>query len=161
MTVASRDWSEVPDLLRHLYRIVRRFEELFPGRKFTPDGHLVGSIGEAAAARMFDLRLLPASAPEHDARTADGTLVQVKLTQGQSVALRAEPEHLIVLRLDSDLRIEVVYNGSGRAPWCNSGKMQKNGQRPVSLTKLRKLDEDVPEDVRLPIRHELDLGGER
>lgn len=48
------------------------------GRKFTPDGHLVGSIGEAMAAHMFDLRLLPAATPKHDATTADGrTFVQI------------------------------------------------------------------------------------
>ena len=80
--------------------------------------HLVGSIGEAVAARMFDLRLLPASTPEPDATTADRqTLVQIKLTQGKrGVALRAEPKHLLVLRLDPDLSVEVVYNGRGVAP---------------------------------------------
>ena len=51
-------WSEVPALLVALYRVVDRLEAIFPGRKFTPDRHLVGSIGEAVAARMFDLRLL-------------------------------------------------------------------------------------------------------
>ena len=44
------EWSEVGSLLGDLYRIVDRLEGLFPGRKFTPDGHLVGSIGEAHAA---------------------------------------------------------------------------------------------------------------
>ncbi len=51
-------WHEVGDLLGTLYRIVDRLEALFPGRKFTPDGHLVGSIGEALAAHMFGLDLL-------------------------------------------------------------------------------------------------------
>ena len=46
-------WTEVGELLASLYRIVERLEVLFPGRKFTPDGHLVGSIGEVIAARMF------------------------------------------------------------------------------------------------------------
>ncbi|MCY4128253.1 MAG: hypothetical protein OXG15_03295 [Gammaproteobacteria bacterium] len=59
----TEEWSEVGTLLGDLYRIVNRLEELFPGRKFTPDGHLVGSIGEALAAYMFGLELLPASAP--------------------------------------------------------------------------------------------------
>ena len=58
-------------MLGSLYRTVDGLEALFPGRKFTPDGHLVSSIGEAVAARMFDLRLLPASTPEHDATTAN------------------------------------------------------------------------------------------
>lgn len=33
-----------------LYAITRELELQFPGRKFTPDGHLVGSIGEVLVA---------------------------------------------------------------------------------------------------------------
>lgn len=29
-----------------IYRAVAALEQLYPGRKFTPDGHLVGSMGE-------------------------------------------------------------------------------------------------------------------
>ena len=53
------DLDEVPRLIGRLYEIVDRFEQLFPGRKFTPDGHLVGSIGEVIAANLHDLELLP------------------------------------------------------------------------------------------------------
>ena len=152
-------WSEVPALLGSLYRIVDGLEALFPGRKFTPDGHLVGSIGEAVAARMFDLCLLPASTPEHDATTADRqTLVQIKLTQGKrGVALRAEPKHLLVLRLGPDLCVEMVYNRRGRAAWSAAGKMQRNGQRVISIVKLRDLNVVTPDEHRLPIRNEVDL----
>ena len=152
-------WSEVPALLKSLYRVVNRLEKLFPGRKFTPDGHLVGSIGEAIAARMFNLTLLKASTAEHDAISADGqTLVQIKLTQGKrGIALRAEPEHLLVLRLAPDLSVKVVYNGCGQAPWAAAGKMQKNGQRPISLRKLRDIDGEVRDSERLPRHNEVNL----
>ena len=154
-------WVEVPSLLADLYRIVGRLQYLFPGRKFTPDGHLVGSIGEAVAARMFDLSLLKASTEAHDAETADGqALVQIKMTQGsRGVGLRAEPEHLLVLRLAADRSVEVVYNGGGQAPWSAAGKEQKNGQRPISLSRLRALDADVAASGRLRQRNELDLRG--
>ena len=157
---AADQWSEVPELLASLYCIVARLEALFPGRKFTPDGHLVGSIGEVLAARMFNLRPLGASTPEHDAATADGrTRVQIKLTQGKkSVALRAEPEHLLVLRLDSDRSVEVVYNGRGDEPWSAAGKKQSNGQREVSLSKLRSLNAEVPCPEHLPLCNEVNLG---
>ena len=78
----QKRWREVSELLASLYDIVARLEEFFPGRKFTPDGHLVGAIGEVIAAQMFDLELLPASNPGHDAVTGDGRRVQIKLTQG-------------------------------------------------------------------------------
>ncbi len=152
------EWSEVGTLLGDLYRIVHRLEGLFPGRKFTPDGHLVGSIGEALASYMFDLKLLPASAPGHDAITADGnTMVQIKLTQGKSVALRSEPEYLIVLRLNSDLEIEIVYNGRGATVWPHVSKLHSNGTRTISLSKLRKIDVVVCETDRLPVLNSVDL----
>ena len=152
-------WAEVPSLLEQLYRIVGRLQDLFPGRKFTPDGHLIGSIGEAVAARMFDLRLLPASTEAHDAHTADGCIrVQIKMTQGnRGVGLRAKPDHLLVLRLAKDLSIEVVYNGGGQRPWLEAGKEQTNGQHWLSLSRLRKLQAKVVPSERLPQRHRLDL----
>lgn len=57
----------VPELVRDLYKLVHRLEGLFPGRRFTLDGHLVGSLGEVMAAQRYALELLPASAEGHDA----------------------------------------------------------------------------------------------
>ncbi len=153
VTVVDRS-TEISELLATLYKVVDRLELLFPGRKFTPDGHLVGSIGEVLAARLFGLELLPASAPDHDATAEDGRMVQIKFTQGNSrVALRAEPEHLLVLRLCRHHRsVEIVYNGNGSGPWSKAGKMQKNGQRPISLKCLRDIDESVPQRDRLNLR---------
>ena len=155
---SSNEWSEVGHLLGKLYQIVERLEKLFPERKFTPDGHLVGSIGEALATYMFDLSLLKASAPVHDATTADGrTNVQVKLTQGKTINLSAEPDHLLVLRLTQDLIVEIIYNGRGKAPWRATGKRQRNSQCPISISKLRKLDKAVLESERLPLLNKVDL----
>ena len=49
----------IPNLIRRLYAIVADLETAFPGRKFTPDGPLVGSIGEVLAAHRYGLELLP------------------------------------------------------------------------------------------------------
>ena len=158
-TEHNRDhWSEVGQLLASLYDIVDRLEALFPGRKFTPDGHLVGSIGEVICARLFRLELLPASTPDHDARTRDGRRVQIKFTQGaRGVALRAEPDYLLVLRLAPDRFLEVVYNGNGKSPWSQSGSMQRNGQRQISLARLRAIDACVPDSDRLSRLDTVDL----
>lgn len=151
-------WHEVSELLASLYDIVARLEELFPGRKFTPDGHLVGAIGEVIAAQMFDLDLLPSSTPSHDAMTGDGRRVQIKLTQGTGrVALRSEPDFLLVFRLAPDRSIEVVYNGPGQQPWDKSGKMEKNGQRFISLPRLRNIDSAVRDANRIARSREINL----
>lgn len=145
---------EVFALITDLYRVVDDLEALFPERKFTPDGHLIGSIGEVVAAQMFGLALLPSSTAKHDAKATDGRFVQIKLTQGDRIALRAEPQQLLVLTLNRDLDLEVVYNGPGCAVWAAAGRKQSNGQRQVSLSKVRTIDKAVPKQDRLPlVRH--------
>ena len=131
--------KKIPALVKNLYEIVSELEEAFPGRKFTPDGHLIGSIGEVLVAERYELELLPNSTGVHDARTKEGKLVQVKATQGDGVGLSSEPDHLIVVKILKNGEIVEVYNGLGKLPWDNAGKMQKNGQRRISLNRLRSL----------------------
>jgi hypothetical protein len=80
--------DEIPELVSKLQRIVLRLEELFPGRHFTLDGHLVGSIAEVIASYMYDLELLPRSQQCHDGKCyRTGINVQIKGTQRNRVAM--------------------------------------------------------------------------
>lgn len=151
MSAVPNPVEEVPDLVARLYEIVAEFERLFPGRRFTPDGHLVGSIGEVVAAFRYGLNLRAHSAQGYDAVSSSGVRVEIKATQGKSVALREEPEHLIVLHLAKSGASSEVYNGPGAVVWSACGEMQRNGQRQVSLSKLRKLMAEVPIASRLPV----------
>ncbi len=139
----------LPDEVAQLYQIVKRLEEQYPGRPFTLDGHLVGSLGEVIAERVFGLSLYPPSHPVHDDRTADGREVQIKLTGGKTVALREEPDFLLVMQIIDPAHAEVVYNGPGHEPWEVAGKVQKNGQRPVSVSKLKQLNEVIMDNERI------------
>lgn len=125
--------------VRELYAITRELEELYPGRKFTPDGHLVGSIGEVLVAEHYGLTLLPNSSETHDAVTNDGKFVQIKATQMNKISISSEPEYLIVIKLNPDGSWDEIYNGPGSAAWKLAGKMHKNGQRAISLAKLGRL----------------------
>jgi hypothetical protein len=151
-TNTTIDWQEVSSLLEALYKASGRLEEVFPGRKFTLDGHLVGSIGEVIAAYMFDLTLVTASTQAHDALTRDGRRVEIKLTQGDSTGIRHPPEHLIVLHRPKGGPVRVSYNGPGLPAWEQAGKLQSNGQRTISLRKLSEIDSTIPEESRLPIK---------
>jgi hypothetical protein len=62
----------LPEPVAKIYEAVAELEARYPGRKFTPDGHLVGSIGEVIAAEALGLTLHPASYPGHDAFDANG-----------------------------------------------------------------------------------------
>lgn len=135
--------------IRFLYQTARELEQLFPGRHYTPDGHMIGSIGEALAASCYGLELFSAAEKTHDAKASDGRLVQIKATQINRVAISSEPEWLLVLKIHEDGTFSEVYNGPGKPVWENCGKMQKNGQRTISLLKLKLLQKEVPEDKRM------------
>ncbi len=130
--------------IKELYSIVNALEEQFPGRHFTPDGHLVGSIGEVVAAGYYGLKLLPASFETHDAISTNGKMVQIKATQGKYISLSSNPEHLVVLKILRSGDTEVLYNGPGGLVWEATGKMQKNGQKSISVSKLKSLMDSVP-----------------
>ena len=146
----SIDWGQVARYLDDLYTASDGLEQMFPGRKFTLDGHLVGSIGEVVAAYIFDLDLNPASTLGHDARSQDGRNVEIKLTQGRGVAIRHEPEHLIVLHRPKGGPMRVVYNGPGAPVWAAARAKQNNGQRPISLARLSRLVETLSHNDPLP-----------
>jgi len=145
-----REWDEgrrrrFHNLVQQLYLSVVGLDREFAaeGRRFTLDGHLVGSIGEVVAAYAFDLELLASGAETHDARAHDGTLVQIKLTGGSGgVGIYGKPDHLIVLQL-SKMEIRLIYNGPGARVWEKCGKLQKNGQRRISLSNLQALEADA------------------
>ena len=61
-----------------------------------------------------------------------------------------EADQLIVLLL-ADGRAEEIYNGPGATPWSAAGPMAKNGQRSISVRKLRALAQEVPLEKLLAI----------
>jgi hypothetical protein len=123
----------LPSAVAAIYRAVEQLRAEYPNRSFTPDGHLVGHIGEVIAAKEFKLDLLPNSHPSHDATDALGRFVQIKLTAGKSIAMYADCDRLIVLRIASPEWAELFYDGDGAPIWQRAGKPQKNGQRTVRL----------------------------
>ena len=41
------------EIIRELYKITAELEEKYPGRRFTPDGHLIGSIGDVCCGEVW------------------------------------------------------------------------------------------------------------
>ena len=126
----------LPEPATRIYKAAAALEKMYPERKFTLDGHLVGSIGEIVAAKALGLKLYPMSQPGHDAYDANGD-VQIKMTAGKNISLYAKCDRLVVLRVVSPKEAEIVYDGPGKPVWCRAGKKGKNGQRTVSLTRLQ------------------------
>ena len=135
--------------IKELYAITNELESKYPGRKFTIDGHLVGSIGEVIVAEAYDLELLRNSTERHDAVSKNGINVQIKTTQINRISISAEPEHLIVIQILSDGSWCEIYNGPGKTAWDQAGKMQKNGQRQIYINKLKNLMDALNESDKI------------
>lgn len=145
------DHDKLQVLVKNLYATVHELEAMFPGRHFTPDGHMVGSLGECLVADAYDLSLKTASNKSYDAVTENGLDVEIKATQSNSVAFRSQPQHAIIIKILPDGTFEEIYNGPGNLVWKHfkGKKLPNNGQLQISLTKLRKLNETVAQADRV------------
>lgn len=150
MAVTEKMISEARLEIKNLYQITDHLAALFPHRPFTPDGHLVGSLGEVLAAYYFDLELTSSSVTSnYDALTPDGKKVQIKATQNPKgkIGIRSEPEWLLVLLLHRNAAVEEVYNGPGDIPWAQIEEQHNsNGQCQISLSKLKQLQSQIDKD---------------
>ena len=135
---------EVPQLIADLYKTTKRLETIFVGRPFTPDGHLLGSIGEVVAEYIYGLSLEDCSTPQVDATTSDGRSVQIKLTgkSGKSYGLRwsnarttKPPDLLIGLKLTNS-GFKEIYNGPFPVDLLKDRPESTNGQLSISVSKL-------------------------
>jgi len=140
-------------------RLSANLRQCIRGRKSPLDGHLVGSISEAAAEPMFDLVLVPASSAGHDAIAGDGRRVEIKATYGSSAVAIRQTSHgaaaaLIVLKLSRTpgAKHEVVFYGPLAIAQQAAGSFESNGQARMGLSRLRGLDLTVPPEDRVPQR---------
>ena len=134
-------------LVPELFRVIAELEAAAPGRHFTPDGHLIGSIGEVISADRYGLTLTTASTKGIDAHDAPGRSVEIKCTgKNKGVALRGyEPsaERFIALHINRDGSAIEVYDGPAAPVWAAVAEktMPDNGQRTITLNQLRELME--------------------
>lgn len=139
--------------VREMIEIVCELEAEFPGRHFTLDGHLVGSIGEVMAAYYYGIELYKSSSERHDGIIKERE-VQIKITQQDDIVISAEPEYLIVLYLTRKGDVYEVYNGSGKLPWKSASKRDSHNNRHMRVNKLMELDTVVhPSDRIDQINH--------
>jgi len=147
------DKKRFPKIIENIYKNVAELEKMFPGRPFTPDGHMVGSIGECIAAYYYDLNLVPPSNKGYDA--VRGNLkVEIKATQAKRISLRSKPQHLLAIKIYEDGTFSEIYNGRGDRVWrlVSSKPLPSNGQYQISISRLKELMAAVPEEEKLKKR---------
>lgn len=134
--------------VQRLIEIVNELEEDYPGRHFTLDGHLVGSLGEVVAAYHYGITLYTASSPIHDGEIGKRK-VQIKVTQQDNVVIGNEPEYLLVLYMNKNGAFYEVYNGPGKAPWESASRRDSHNNRHMRVNRLMKLDKMVQDRNRI------------
>jgi hypothetical protein len=67
--------------------------------------------------------------------------IQIKMTGGNGVSMYSDCAQLVVLRIISPEEAEIIYDGPGSPAWDRARGTGKNGQRRVSLAKLRALSD--------------------
>jgi hypothetical protein len=149
---------ELPELLLELVQVRdklrHRYNQNGVELKFTPDGRMVGDLGEAIAVELFGLKLTQGTGI--DGVAPDGrTSVQVKAS-GTFGGAAFRPiddkecaQHLLFFHLDYEKRCgEVIYNGP-EAPVRARYVKGKTSQITVTANALRGMDENVALNQRL------------
>ena len=109
-------------------------------RSVSPDGHLVGSLGEIYAAQELGLTLQTTSNAGFDAVDSDGRRFEIKTTTRAAISLSTSgtlAKRLIVVQLDPETGASrIIYNGNAALAWDLARKPGKTGQRRLSIQKL-------------------------
>lgn len=129
-------------IYRNMVSEVTCLETMFPGRHFTLDGHLVGSIGEAFAKECYGIDLAIASNSFYDG-TVDSRYVQIKTVQQDRVAIRYASQEcelsnliLLVLYLNKNGCFYEVFNGPIDVLLNNGCQVNSTGYINVTVNKL-------------------------
>lgn len=138
--VQNKKIQNLPVQIKKLYEIVDIMEKEFPGRHFSLDGHLIGSIGEVLASYYYGVTLYEASHPIYDGCIGEKE-VQIKITQRKSITISKDtPDWLIVLFLDKSGKVYEVYNGTGHEAMKLTGRLDKYNHYHISIKKLSEIN---------------------
>ncbi len=126
------------------------------GLKFTIDGNLLGDLGEAVAAELFNITLTPARSNEGiDGFTTDNRSVQIKATgtyRGPAFRLvETKADYLLFFEFDLERALgTVVFNGPESIATRLLPKTFQ-GQRSLTPRQIRNADAQVQLTQRLPM----------
>jgi hypothetical protein len=137
----------IVEALPLLLGVVAQLQKAYPKKRFTLDGRLLGDIGEVLVEQHYEVILLDTLSRHHDARSADGRMVQIKATMQDALTFPAYhvPDHYLGIKISPEGAIEEVFNGPGEiaAQAIAHRAIPKTGLHSISLSILRGLDKKV------------------
>ncbi len=148
--------SEFKNKIALIYQTASELGSEFNITTCTPDGHLLGAIGQIAAKIAFGLNF-GSNVKGHNCTYSDQNRIiniQVRCTGRGSIALRKEPEYLIALEISESGRIYLLYNGPGNFVW-EKIKNQKQPQKYASKNQLKGAQSEVSVKAQIPIEEKI------
>ena len=127
-------------------------------RLFTPDGRMVGDIGEVIAGIFYQVKLHNVGRHDWDG-TYNGRNVQVKATGGNDTYLKEPPKDgfadglLMVFQIDREGGgYKLIYNGDIQRVWneLDDVNLNRAGEKMISLNRLRELQKSVHQKDIIP-----------
>jgi hypothetical protein len=146
------DAKEFKQKIAAIYEIAYELGNVFEIDKCTPDGHLLGTIGQIAAKIGFRLKF-GSEEEGNNCTWSDGAKkinVQVVCSGRGNIALRRKPEHLIALEIASNGSIRLLFNGPGKLVWERI-QHQRSAQKYASANLLRMAQTEVTQSEQLPV----------
>jgi len=133
---------------------INELKEMFPEKKFTIDGRLVGDIGEIIASLDYEVELFPVQKADHDGITPDDRKVQIKASFKDSLTFKTKPDYYLGLKLYRDGHYEEIYNGPGINIYNRYSHWKGIGEKLLSfpMRELKKLSNKVTANERIPKR---------
>lgn len=147
---------EIRQAVKDMLKIVGALEQAYPKKKFTLDGRLVGDLGEILVEQDYDLELYEGLEKHHDGETPDGRRVQIKTTMKNSLTFPVDhiPQYYIGIKVHADGSYTEIFNGPGADAWqaVENRKATKNNLHSITLSTLKKLNERVSQEDRIPTK---------
>jgi len=151
----------IPSVVKQMLRIVEQLCDKYPHKAFTLDGRLVGDIGEVLVEEAYALNLFADVKRHHDGMSEDGRLVQIKATMKNSLTFPADhvPNYYLGVKVAADGTFIEVFNGPGAIAWESvKGRAKtKTNLHSVSLTALKRLQNKVADEDRIPLRRKSEI----
>lgn len=145
--------------VKNVFDACRRLSALSGSvRSFTPDGKMVGDIGEVIAKLFFRVKLHNVGRHNWDGTYNDRN-IQIKTTGGDGTYLREPPKEgfadglLMVFQINRESgEFELVYNGDIQRVWdaLNNILLDRTGAKMISLDLLRGLQNSVRQKDIIP-----------
>jgi len=148
----------IPDAIKQMLQVVKQLQQVYPTKKFTLDGRLVGDLGEVIAEIAYEIKLHDDLRKHHDAIVTDGSgrQVQIKATMKASLTFPCDhiPDYYLGLKVHPDGTFTEIFNGPGSIAWraIKNRQPTKTNLHNIAINALMRLNETVPSCDRIPRR---------